>query len=265
MDKAVVIVETRHIDVDLVINNHMPFLDKGWELVVFHGPHNGHIFEKLTKHRLNLGRDIDKNGYSDVLVSQDFWLSIPAEKILIFQHDSGLLRTGIEEFLEWDYVGAPWFGGIGGQPYPLSGGNGGLSLRTRSVMLNIVRNRAFVNGWMASEDFYFSRHVPEFGRLAPREVCKKFSCEMAFEFGTLGYHGLEKYLNKFSSRAIKMQYIKNGITENFDEEYYLGTYPDVKAAVESKQYQSGLSHFIQYGIYENRCVNRNNTIYEIWD
>ena len=45
-----------------------------------------------------------------------------------------LLKSGIEEFLKWDYIGAPW-------EKPKEGcfvGNGGLSLRTRDKMIEIT-------------------------------------------------------------------------------------------------------------------------------
>jgi hypothetical protein len=138
--------------------------------------------------------------YNKLLTSIDFWESIPFDKVLIFQHDSMLLRSGIEEFLEWDYVGAPW-------KFQEHGGNGGLSLRSKSAMLECLLELPW-NPSLQNEDVYFSNMInrlPQL-KLAPREVCKKFACETIYEEGTLGYHAIEKYLTKSEVLKIKTQY-----------------------------------------------------------
>jgi hypothetical protein len=70
--------------------------------------------------------------YNALLTSKEFWQKFEKfDRVLIFQHDSKLLRTGIEEFLEWDYVGAPW-------KFQEHGGNGGLSIRNPRTMIEII-------------------------------------------------------------------------------------------------------------------------------
>lgn len=140
--------------------------------------------------------------YNRILTSKEFWKEVPFEKVLIFQMDSTLLRPGIEEFLKYDYVGAPW-------KFQNHGGNGGLSLRTKDVMLDIIDSNPYKgeapHGY---EDVYFSNMLltGKYGKLAPREVCKQFSCESIFELGTLGYHAIDKYLSYHECEMIKTQY-----------------------------------------------------------
>jgi hypothetical protein len=62
----------------------------------------------------------------------------PAEFLLVFQTDSMLCansRQSINEWLEYDWVGAPW------NPNGKWGGNGGLSLRKVKPIIEILRNQ----------------------------------------------------------------------------------------------------------------------------
>lgn len=62
----------------------------------------------------------------------------PAEHLLIFQTDSILCansRQTLNDFLEYDWVGAPW------NPEGKFGGNGGLSLRRVSAIIDVLRNQ----------------------------------------------------------------------------------------------------------------------------
>ena len=110
--------------------------------------------------------------YDTLFKTRSFWLSIPAELILVFQADSLLCDSTpwtIHDFLAYDYVGSPWrqeecppdndrsisicyndyiemvrkAGFLAHEGYKLptgQGGNGGLSLRRRSKMLEITSN-----------------------------------------------------------------------------------------------------------------------------
>lgn len=62
----------------------------------------------------------------------------PAEWLLIFQTDSMLCansRQSLNSWLEYDWVGAPW------HPTSRFGGNGGLSLRRVSAIIDVLRNQ----------------------------------------------------------------------------------------------------------------------------
>ncbi|KAH8683142.1 hypothetical protein BGZ60DRAFT_480249 [Tricladium varicosporioides] len=62
----------------------------------------------------------------------------PAEWLLVFQTDSILCansRQSLNNWLEYDWVGAPW------NPNGKFGGNGGLSLRRVSTIVDILRNQ----------------------------------------------------------------------------------------------------------------------------
>ncbi|QSZ35598.1 hypothetical protein DSL72_008468 [Monilinia vaccinii-corymbosi] len=62
----------------------------------------------------------------------------PAEWLLVFQTDSMLCansRQTLNDWLEYDWVGAPW------NPNGRFGGNGGLSLRRVSAIIDVLRNQ----------------------------------------------------------------------------------------------------------------------------
>ena len=152
-----VIVETRKLNnIRTIIKNHFIHLGKEWELFIFHGKDNGYLFLELKANLIKLNSKIGigfpkgkDQGYNNLLTSKSFWEEIPHEKIQIFQHDSGLLRSGIEQFLEWDYIGSPI-------PKTIAQ-NGGLSIRTKSVMLDIIKNTKFNVGKYGPKTLTFAK------------------------------------------------------------------------------------------------------------
>jgi hypothetical protein len=179
MDKlAVVLVENRPILED-IWDRHRQFL-----------PNKTKLYINQTVNSIS--------DYNRLLTSFEFWEKIDEENILIIQHDSALLRSGIEEFYKWDYVGAPW-------TFQEHGGNGGLSFRKRSAMLRCLEIVAPFPE--LNEDVYFSNALKFLKmNLAPREICSKFSCETIFKLGTLGYHAIDKYLTTEQINQINNQY-----------------------------------------------------------
>jgi len=152
------------------------------------------------------------------MTTPEFWKDyFDYERVLIFQRDTGLLKKGIEEFFEYDYVGAPCYNFVRDQTIQ----NGGLSLRNPRVMEYICR----MYGWKTdlqdlmvvgqystarffAEDIFFCLRMIKHGagNLAPIEVAKKFSVESKFELGSLGYHRMDVYLNEDEVLRIKQQY-----------------------------------------------------------
>jgi len=188
---AAVIVETRpEINLKQVCERHIKYLP-GWELVIFCGLGNERQALELdaTVHKLRVS-NLDGSGYNKLLTSVRFWQLLEFERVLIFQHDSALLRKGIEEFLKYTYVGAPW-------KFQEHGGNGGLSLRNPYIMASICDRGGYDENIHGNEDVFFCNRVKELGlKLAPREVCSKFSTETIYKLGTLGFHSIQSYLSK---------------------------------------------------------------------
>jgi hypothetical protein len=141
--------------------------------------------------------------YSNFLASLDFWDLLNGEKILIYQEDTYLFKNNIEDFLQWDYIGAPW-------PHHQNDnkkgvGNGGFSLRSKSIMKKIINTISIENTKFNSstleyikntdshvppEDVYFSRNMEylNIGLLADRDSAFKFSTESLLNNDSLGGH-----------------------------------------------------------------------------
>jgi len=186
MLKGAVMIENRLTDAQFaeVIQKHVPFLPDDWKVTIIR-------HKQVTS----------MQDYNQLLTSLSFWESMPYDKVLIFQHDSGLLREGIEEFLEWDYVGAPW-------RFQQHGGNGGLSLRSKEAMIKVIKAHPWRGMLLdGNEDLYFCNRMKEMGlNMAPREVCSKFSVETIFTLGSLGYHAMDKYLFPVQVSKVLHQY-----------------------------------------------------------
>lgn len=192
---SAVIVEPRnHKALEFVLNNFIENLDDDWQIIIFHGPNNlntcKEIIEKTgTQKRItfhNLGvNNLTIEEYNHLMITRDFYHQIPTEIFLIFQTDSMIIpinKSNLEPFLKYDYVGAPWI--------KENLGNGGLSLRRKSKMMEIMDQCLIPHPSIPFiEDLYFS-----FGCLAsiPNkpsiEEAKLFSVEETFEKNPWGVH-----------------------------------------------------------------------------
>lgn len=157
-------------------------------------------FDKLPPHKLYFDDTVNSiDEYNKLFTSVEFWNKIAEENILIIQHDSALLRHGIEDFYEFDFIGAPikWI------DFPAM--NGGLSFRHKSAMIKII-NEIPYNG-TENEDLYFCRGAEVLNLKLPTfDKAKQFSCETIFNYGSLGFHAIEKYLTPDECHKIKNQY-----------------------------------------------------------
>lgn len=177
-----VIIETRPIpNLQDIIEGHLRFLPKGWGLKVF------------DKVKINSMSD-----YNRLLTSKDFWYRLPFDKVLIFQSDSMLLRNGIEDFLEYDFCGAPLYH----VDFPAM--NGGLSLRSRKMMLKVISKFKYTGG---NEDMYHCNGIKALcGKLPTKEVAQLFSVETIFNYGSLGVHSIDKWHTPEQCNLILNQY-----------------------------------------------------------
>ena len=137
-----VIVEPRvHNALPFVLKNFDENLPDEWSILVIHGTENNIFIKDFIKNsnitriqtvELNI-KNLTTQEYSNLLKTKDFYNFIKTETFLIFQVDTLIIpenKNNINDFLEYDYVGAPW-----GDNYV---GNGGLSLRKKSKMLEII-------------------------------------------------------------------------------------------------------------------------------
>ena len=195
------------LNLELILQDHTRFLP-GWDSVVFTCQQNRYL-QQWCSHFIELPDDwgYSIRRYSQLLCSPIVWktlLDLGYDHCLCIQTDTKLLRNGIEEFLEWDWVGAPWPPDTYGDVEGMSVGNGGLSLRSVPKMVEISRTYKW-EGY--NEDVFFCHYLLKgHGKIAPFSVSKRFSCEQTFALGTLGCHSIHRYLTPKQICAIITQY-----------------------------------------------------------
>lgn len=196
------IVETR-INFNLVdvILKHFDFLPQNTDLYFFTSDEGFNYYPKYIDNVKFMHIPVinSLHDYNRLLTNLDFW-HFPEDRVFIFQCDSMLLRSGIEEFYGYDFIGAP----IKNIAFPAM--NGGLSLRSQEAMRKSIRHKAWTPA-LGNEDIYFCNVLQELGgRLPSKEIASKFSVETVFNLGSLGYHACEKYLSPQQVDQIKTQY-----------------------------------------------------------
>ena len=205
--KQCVIIEYRcHERLIIVIKNFMYLLQKKeWGLTIFHSKSNAEFIMNGLVGWPNvqfvlLDTDpIFSGDYSSVLCKPDIWrmlLQAGCINALVFNVDTVLLKDEVDQFIEYDYIGAPWcikFLGV------LTVGNGGLSLRNCKTMLAIIQTHPIPKHPL-NEDIYFSYFLLQTPNvnIPTMDIAKRFSVETIYNEDTCGMH--KPHLDKFPNR-----------------------------------------------------------------
>jgi hypothetical protein len=190
--KQCVIIETRcHERLIIVIKNFMYLLQKkGWGLTIFYSTLNADFIKSGLAGWPNIRfflletTTLSSTDYSNLLCKPDIWrtlLNANCKKALLFNVNTLLLKDNVDDFIEYDYIGAPqdakWSGF-------LTVFNGGLSIRDvwKAVMTTQQCSKTVQTQvgqrHLLTDDHYFSFHL---ARLTPTaEIAAKFSIESIF-------------------------------------------------------------------------------------
>jgi len=166
----------------------------------------GHVAD-VTSHDVLDVKRFHIDIYNKFMTSEELWDSLSNyDKCLIIQDDGMVFRKGIEDFLCYDYVGAPWIDGPGNEFIKQKVnadlvGNGGLSLRSVALMQQIVQTHKaekkmlfFNNINNVPEDVYFCRYAKAFGANMPTsDKAALFSSEEIINHKSLGLHKVWVY------------------------------------------------------------------------
>lgn len=206
---AVIIEPRKHKAFEFVLRNFFENLSNDWGFIIFHGNNNKEfventLFNNLSqfKHRIDkiiqLNTDnLTSSQYSNICKSPYFYKCIDTDILLIFQTDTLILNKDIiNEFLKYDYVGAPWINKMVG--------NGGLSLRRKSKMIEITEivDPKFTD----HEDNYFCYQQSVLLNRPSYEEAQRFSVETIFHEKSFGIHCCWKYLNKYELEYLINKY-----------------------------------------------------------
>ena len=199
---------------EFLIRNMIHKLGSEWSHTVVCGTLNYNFM-------INMCNKIDKNikiiktkfdnlmppyQYSEFLATEEFWNMFVGNKILLYQEDSIIFKSNINDFIEYDYVGAPWRKNCGLNTYDV--GNGGFSLRTKQKMIDVIKkypytykNRLYEDVYFTKnminnkqnklfEDIYFTKNMinNNIGKIAKWDVASNFSSELIYNPESLGGH-----------------------------------------------------------------------------
>jgi len=215
--RAVTVLHRPCSTLSYTLSNFAGVLGPEWPLLILHDANitayvegNKMVRELKRQNRLRSAsleaagfRDVltnDAQAYSRVLVSAHFWAMLRAQHVLIFQLDSVLCAMSpwkVQDFLEYDYIGAPWIDRF----YGMDIGNGGLSLRKVKTMIHIIKTFP-LEGRYENEDIYFAQGVYDLEkqvkypvRIPPVHVAAKFSYEAGAlpRVASFGVHKLPRH------------------------------------------------------------------------
>jgi hypothetical protein len=196
--RAAVILEARpFFFLPKVIRSTMFFLGPRWNLHVFVSELSDAYVKaslagwNVTITKFTRGARLPVADYNAILTSPSFWQTFTEDKLLLFQSDSLLAGSNVEEFLGYDFVGAPC--ARFDEEYIA---NGGLSLRTRRVMLECLAGFACPAG--TPEDVFFTGALREMGASLPDlQTAASFAVESVYIRHPVGVHGTDKCYHSF--------------------------------------------------------------------
>ncbi|KAL8646980.1 MAG: hypothetical protein Q9210_005825 [Variospora velana] len=182
-----------------------------WPIRIFHTPHNTKLFtdspsitrliesNQVTLRLLPPGLKFNSHELVSVFFTTPWiWENLaPAKHVLVFQADAILCANShrtADDFLEYDFIGAP-IKTDSGYNY-----NGGLSIRNREKMLQILQNWTRPAGQF--EDQWYAARLRELppkpngepaAKLPGLEVASQFSVETIWHEKPFGVHQVTRY------------------------------------------------------------------------
>jgi hypothetical protein len=190
-DRAFVLVERRcHPNLWFILRN-IAYFGKGWSIYLFCSKQNyaycaAILGKNLKNVHLKIIYDVlaePKDAiedYNNTMKSASFWEQIGAETLCVFQMDCYLRKPIPDEILEYDYVSSPWIWNT------KSPGGGGLSIRKRSVMIDICSRKEPA---LIPEDGFIAQGLCELGyNFLHSSESKKYFMESYLSEDPVGIH-----------------------------------------------------------------------------
>jgi GR25 family glycosyltransferase involved in LPS biosynthesis len=244
LNNEAVFIEYRIIPhIEVLIRNMIYNLGSSWSYTIVCGNTNFSFMKEICENISNNIKiintnfnNLNQNEYTNMLCTTEFWDLFVGEKILIHQEDACIFRKDMEQYLEFDYVGGAFALDC---VTPINVGNGGFSLRTKSIMKSIIERMPpkdfigkckFSNHYkkinkldLYPEDNYYPQAMQDLkiGKVAPHNICKMFSSEQIFTENCLGMHCMwfsnqnwENYIINYFDGVFKDANKNNSITKS---------------------------------------------------
>jgi hypothetical protein len=155
-NKLAVIIDPRFDDMmEAVIRNFMYYMNpEGWNLLIiswsghrktigdkFPNSLFGEIDNNLIYNDANSIPNITIDTYNKILMNVEFWHSLPADHVVIFQKDCIMFKMFPDYFRLYDFSGANWY--TQNNTIFNDGINGGFSIRNRNSMIECLQKISF--------------------------------------------------------------------------------------------------------------------------
>jgi hypothetical protein len=263
--------------IEFIIRNNILKLGSDWSYTIVCGNLNfdfittmcSSISESIKIIKLNYDI-VTPFTYSEILTSIDFWNLFKGEKILIHQEDSIIFKDNIKDFIQWDYIGAPWskkniinYNNIG---------NGGFSLRNKQCMIDIINKNSNSKLVVHPENVYFTKSMIDMkiGNIADYDTATLFSSEIFFNPDSFGgqcfWLGNKKW-KKYLLENLNKIFIDNDIEKIFnkiiqnnqvnsinnEKDYQLNIYENKE--ISNKQYEFIKIKDLLNTEYEKKLIN----------
>jgi hypothetical protein len=276
-DKEAVNIEYRCFPhLEFIIRNNIIKLGKDWCQTVICGNLNYDFMVNMCKQispkikviRTNYD-NLWPSEYSKFLASLPFWDLLEGKKILIYQEDAIVFKRNVEDFLYFDYIGAPWTEDKNDNRSGV--GNGGISLRTKEIMKKIIKTKSIehtvfnsctidymknTNSFIPPEDVYFTKNMEDFniGILADRKNASKFSTESIFNPNSFAGHNFW-----YTDKKWKKRFYTDNIFQfkpNYDVSFleHRGGWKDVLEMLENNHLFSKKSNVDFFDVMEKQFL-----------
>lgn len=221
---ALTVVHANCSTLSLTVSNVAGVLGPDWPITIFYteSASASVIHDKLVSRLVRSGRvslfPLSRLGfdelphgnvgsYSKLMTAASFWDTVHADRVLVFQTDSVLCSLSpytVDDFVQYDYIGAPFAIRWANFPDWLESGNGGLSLRNVTLMRRIIDRYPYKG---EAEDFYFASAIHDMQergepvKTAPLDVARMFAYESGavpsnMTFGVHRYEGADAATQK---------------------------------------------------------------------
>ena len=269
--------------IEFLIRTAILKLDDKWSHTIICGTLNYHFMVKICSQisknikiiKTNY-ENLSPSKYSKFIASSEFWHLLSGKKILIYQEDAIIFKKNINEFLKWDYIGAPWPENSNNNNNNV--GNGGLSLRTKDIMLKIINKVSLsktkvnhstleymknTNSSEIPEDVYFSKNMEDLniGQIADRNAGYRFSSESIFNENSFGGHNFWiSNLNEWRNVIYKNNIISFKPNYDFSFLEHRGGWRSVIETLINTHFYSDTSPYDFFDMMENQFLWKNDII-----
>ncbi len=208
-DKAAVYIDNRiNEHTKYAIYNHMYFLDGKFTLYFFHSKENEEYIKNELKDLKNIKYiefDVPVNNaqeHTNFMLSPFIYERVLEDHILTFQSDSMMLKHWDDKFNEYCCIGSPWLA-----QQTKTGGNQGIGLRSRTLMLKVLEHLTFLKKNLQldgqNEDWIISMAAYYFNmKVNGLEDGMEFGCETIFSEKPMCIHQIHNFQTEENVKLI---------------------------------------------------------------